>query len=312
MLRYQSIYGSQTMEDDSSEDRKKNKKEGIPSGIRQLVWFYDNGCEYYGVCYICLRIIEITNFDCSHIEAEVLGGDGSITNLHTLCRSCNLGQKITEMYKYIKKKGTWNFLLTKEEICLISADKITGKMEDKLIAYKDMIVGYAKKRAEEDRKIQIANLRRLRDIKREEEAKERENRTEDNKKEDKKDEAKEVKPTKKETKEDDIDIESDDDNDKTDEINVDINIRINDTTRWNRPVMDAIKRIVDENGTKNFTLQDLYDIIHIIEDEVGSVCQTLKSLKSTLRKILCRLKERGYIRSREDLGKAHYEFVRDL
>lgn len=70
--------------------REYYKKKPIPSGIRQAVFERDNyTCRHCGA-NDCLTV--------DHIQPESLGGTLDLSNLQTLCRSCNSrkGNRITE------------------------------------------------------------------------------------------------------------------------------------------------------------------------------------------------------------------------
>lgn len=67
------------------------QKKAIPNGLRMKVFERD--------MYRCKNCGTHKSLTCDHIYPEVLGGDSTLDNLQTLCKSCNCkkGKKVPEV-----------------------------------------------------------------------------------------------------------------------------------------------------------------------------------------------------------------------
>lgn len=93
---------------------KTNKKEIIPSTVKNIVWNTYIGSEYKeGLCLCCSgETISTATFHCGHVVSEKNGGSLIIDNLRPICGQCNssIGSKNMEefMARYgIQKPENW-------------------------------------------------------------------------------------------------------------------------------------------------------------------------------------------------------------
>jgi len=85
---------------------KKNKKEKIPTSVKNTVWSLNFPNVIQGNCYCCkLEVISRNNFDCGHIVSEKNGGKVKLDNLKPICRSCNSTMGTMNMNEFMKKYG---------------------------------------------------------------------------------------------------------------------------------------------------------------------------------------------------------------
>jgi len=82
---------------------KKERKKGIPSPLRDIVWRKHFGSTLDGKCFCCDKPITFQNWDCSHIQAEARGGATEADNLRPCCGSCNKSMGTMHMDDYIIK-----------------------------------------------------------------------------------------------------------------------------------------------------------------------------------------------------------------
>lgn len=82
----------------------KRKKQSIPSKIRIAVWKKYHGEGENGVCYACDNLINVKNWHCSHVVADIEGGAVEIDNLRTCCQYCNLSCGRQNLYTYIRNR----------------------------------------------------------------------------------------------------------------------------------------------------------------------------------------------------------------
>jgi hypothetical protein len=70
--------------------------------VKDTVWSkYIGANKAEGKCYVCGRIIHITEFDLGHNKAVSRGGGNNISNLRPICRTCNssMGTTSIETFK---------------------------------------------------------------------------------------------------------------------------------------------------------------------------------------------------------------------
>lgn len=86
---------------------KPTKRKPIPPSIRNAVWEQYHGQKSLGMCYCCGKSIQRLNrgWHCSHVKADVKGGDVTIDNLRTCCSTCNLSMGDQNLYTYIRDKN---------------------------------------------------------------------------------------------------------------------------------------------------------------------------------------------------------------
>ena len=84
-----------------------DKRDRIPSEIRNKVWTYYHGNNNKGICYSCGNSIERyqPSWHCSHVHSDVKGGKETVENLRTCCRHCNLSMGDQNLYAYIRDKN---------------------------------------------------------------------------------------------------------------------------------------------------------------------------------------------------------------
>ena len=111
----------------------KRKKDTIPHKVREAVWITYHGEAEVGICYACgiyitrygtcdtcHGILDSTGtcqscgnrmkrrkggWHCSHVLADVHGGEEIVENLRTCCPHCNLSMGDQNLYVYIKEKN---------------------------------------------------------------------------------------------------------------------------------------------------------------------------------------------------------------
>ena len=75
-------------------------KTTITKKMRKEVWMKRNQTSMLGKCFCCNTNIELDNFQCGHIVAEVRGGQTILSNLEPICAGCNLGMKTHNLNDY--------------------------------------------------------------------------------------------------------------------------------------------------------------------------------------------------------------------
>ena len=80
------------------------KKKNIPKQIKILCWNLYIGEDKNSTKCVCCNstTINITNFHCGHVIAEVNGGETNINNLRPICSGCNLSMGSMNMDDFIK------------------------------------------------------------------------------------------------------------------------------------------------------------------------------------------------------------------
>jgi len=83
------------------------KKEPIPSAIRNLVWStYISSESRIGKCFCCgVEPITCANFDCGHVIARCRGGQATVENLRPICGNCNGSMHTQNMFEFMAKHG---------------------------------------------------------------------------------------------------------------------------------------------------------------------------------------------------------------
>lgn len=81
-----------------------SKRKPIPRELRSAVWTKYHQNKDQGKCYCCGEIIFNRGWHCAHVISDVKGGETTIDNLRTTCRSCNLSMGDQNLYAYICKK----------------------------------------------------------------------------------------------------------------------------------------------------------------------------------------------------------------
>jgi hypothetical protein len=72
----------------------------ITKKMRKEVWMKRNQTSMVGKCFCCDANIELDNFHCGHIIAEIRGGQTILSNLEPICMGCNLGMKTQNLNDY--------------------------------------------------------------------------------------------------------------------------------------------------------------------------------------------------------------------
>jgi len=86
----------------SNKSTQTKRRKRIPKQLRIDVWnHYIGEDKRKGNCYVCKKIIDITNFECGHNIADANGGETKLYNLRTICKGCNrsMGTMNLELYK---------------------------------------------------------------------------------------------------------------------------------------------------------------------------------------------------------------------
>lgn len=101
---------TQALFNDKTEHKKCNKpdkRDQIPSNIRNNVWVKYYGKEIKGLCYCCGKSVNRFNagWHCSHVISYNKGGSLNIENLRICCQHCNLSMGNQNLYVYIKSKN---------------------------------------------------------------------------------------------------------------------------------------------------------------------------------------------------------------
>jgi hypothetical protein len=90
----------------------------IPGHIRRQVWNQQCGEDNTkGNCYVCEKLIDITNFHCAHKIARFNGGDISMNNLCASCPSCNLKAGVENFDEFRQKYKAQNLDLIACPLC---------------------------------------------------------------------------------------------------------------------------------------------------------------------------------------------------
>ena len=95
----------------------------IPLAVRQQVWVDKMGEAFKGKCKIiwCNNIINVFNFHCGHDIPRSQGGTLELSNLHPICKSCNLsmGDKYTigEWNKAFSRKVVSHYFINPAKCC---------------------------------------------------------------------------------------------------------------------------------------------------------------------------------------------------
>jgi 5-methylcytosine-specific restriction endonuclease McrA len=100
-------------------------KTKIPRSLREQLWIKDNGLTFESKCQVtwCKNIITPFTFHAGHNIPESKGGRTDLSNLKTICPSCNLSMgnnfsidEFSEKYSekpepkvVVKKRGLTNF-----------------------------------------------------------------------------------------------------------------------------------------------------------------------------------------------------------
>lgn len=80
------------------------KRKNIPKSLREEVWINAFGKQFEGYCYVgCGNKIEITNFECGHIQPYSKGGSDTADNLRPICSKCNRSMSNKHMLDYMKQ-----------------------------------------------------------------------------------------------------------------------------------------------------------------------------------------------------------------
>lgn len=113
------------------EEKIKTKKKSIPQAIRIQVWnTYIGEKARTGSCMaLCKKTIDITDFECGHVQAEAKGGATTIENLRPICHSCNRSMSTMNLNEWIAKHG----LNQMDDFVMITdkLEKIEPKLEPK-------------------------------------------------------------------------------------------------------------------------------------------------------------------------------------
>lgn len=111
---------------------KSNKRKSIPKRIKDMVWEQSMGQnKAEGPCFCCKKIINITDYHCSHIISVSNRGSDTLENLKPLCAQCNLSMGTMNMYDFIIEYGLWYSEMTTSEIMKICDALNLPKLEDK-------------------------------------------------------------------------------------------------------------------------------------------------------------------------------------
>jgi 5-methylcytosine-specific restriction endonuclease McrA len=83
----------------------KHKRDIIPKKVRDATWIKYHGKSLKGVCYCCGKSITRYNrgWHCSHVLADVKGGEEIVDNMRTCCPHCNLSMGAQNLYVYMKQ-----------------------------------------------------------------------------------------------------------------------------------------------------------------------------------------------------------------
>lgn len=83
----------------------RTSKQAIPPSLKQNVWTksFDTSI---GSCFCCKKKLEQSvKWHCGHILSESNGGTLTISNMHPVCRNCNLKMAKTHMYLWMITEG---------------------------------------------------------------------------------------------------------------------------------------------------------------------------------------------------------------
>ena len=88
-------------------NNQTHRRERMPKEIRDATWIKYNGPNNTGQCYCCGVTIQRYNngWHCSHVKADVKGGETTVDNLRACCRRCNLSMGDQNMYTYMRDKN---------------------------------------------------------------------------------------------------------------------------------------------------------------------------------------------------------------
>lgn len=119
-----------------SRDKKKQTgtrkvRKSIPKSVKESVWNkYIGPDKAYGNCYVCDKIIHITDFEVGHNKAVAKGGKDNLNNLRPICGTCNksMGTMSIETYKkkYFSLKNESKVIEPKQDLAVIIDDKKSG------------------------------------------------------------------------------------------------------------------------------------------------------------------------------------------
>lgn len=76
-------------------------KKSIPACIRLQVWKKTNVNQSdAGLCFTCCNDLYYSDMECGHIKARALGGDDTVDNLMSICKTCNKDMGIMNLLEY--------------------------------------------------------------------------------------------------------------------------------------------------------------------------------------------------------------------
>lgn len=81
-------------------------RKSIPKKVKNEVWNrYIGEDKKKGLCYACKKTIDVTEFHCAHVIADINGGLTTVDNLRPTCSSCNLScgrQNLDDFRRYFE------------------------------------------------------------------------------------------------------------------------------------------------------------------------------------------------------------------
>ena len=120
----------------------KQKKKQIPSALRISVWDANGGKDQRKMeCYVkCGNIIDVTNFECGHVEAESKGGKTTLKNLKPICKKCNLSMGSKNMEQFREDCGFLNETDKVMDEALLAAEILSKDAKETNTAFDDGFV----------------------------------------------------------------------------------------------------------------------------------------------------------------------------
>lgn len=79
---------------------KKEKRAGIPKGIKNKTWENEFGDDGNGNCFVCDSKMTKNKFECGHIISDALGGKMEVENMKPICFDCNRGMGPRNLIEY--------------------------------------------------------------------------------------------------------------------------------------------------------------------------------------------------------------------
>jgi 5-methylcytosine-specific restriction endonuclease McrA len=96
---------------------KPGRRKQIPSTVRMTLWDKTFPRRSVGRCFVCNTEITHLNFQAGHINSVKNGGSDNISNLKTICSSCNQSMGTMNLMEFKYKNFDQYSDDDKMEIC---------------------------------------------------------------------------------------------------------------------------------------------------------------------------------------------------